>query len=629
MHWINTAPSEDKQKTAMLQRMTQVFGRVNSVLTLRHTNVVVEHRPELPAPAWSDAQTVTFNVAHIGDLTDMRDLAWLKGLDLHEVAHILYTPRIGSELCDWVKDNDYWQSFNALEDMRIETLLVGRYPSIIPWLQATIGRFFIDNPEAFQTSYAVLRGRKYLPVELRAESRKAWHRPEVLDELSSIIDAYRVLIFPSDAEDAKDLIARFDALMPKVDIETIDTETVPSNESGTGSGTGSGGCGVVKIKKTKVVSPHGHGGRPVEGLDSSSSRPASMKEQKRDLKSAKRFDGADEVDFIDDDIDVDDCIQPDDNDEADRKRNSNKTPEPIQTGDTDSNEGSGVSLGTATKTILENMVGSLFDDEKISHELENLVRQVQGLPTLEQVAGGKLRPADWKYLDVPAKSQMYSKQFAKELERIKSNAEPDWEMFESRGRMDVWRVERGDDFKTVFDRWSEDNSNAVDIECVIAVDISGSMGSHQEDAYTTMYILKRALDKIDASTSVVVFESYAKLLYAPKDKAGLQMRSAGIGGGTSPLSALQYATNTFATSKRNNKILFVVSDGMWSDTQNCDMLIKRMRNAGVLTAFAYIGYGNNESHECELVKNITNASQLIGLGKNLVRLSIARKLSNK
>ena len=58
-------------------------------------------------------------------------VANLRGLNFHELSHILYTPRQGSEIVTWVKENDLFKAFNALEDQRIETLFTSRFPSTV------------------------------------------------------------------------------------------------------------------------------------------------------------------------------------------------------------------------------------------------------------------------------------------------------------------------------------------------------------------------------------------------------------------------------------------------------------------------------------------------------------------
>ena len=88
---------EAELKRQRVERFSQFFGRVNSAFTLRKVQVKVEHS-DINAPAWSGSSQVVFNSRLLGDLKTPREIAGLRGLDLHEVSHILYTPREGSEI---------------------------------------------------------------------------------------------------------------------------------------------------------------------------------------------------------------------------------------------------------------------------------------------------------------------------------------------------------------------------------------------------------------------------------------------------------------------------------------------------------------------------------------------------
>ena len=104
-----------------------------------------------------------------------------------------------------------------------------------------------------------------------------------------------------------------------------------------------------------------------------------------------------------------------------------------------------------------------------------------------------------------------------------------------------------------------------------------------------------------------------------------------MGGGTDPLDALQYANHVLATSDRKVKVLFVITDGEWSNSDRADRIIKNLRDGGVLTALAFIGgYASNiediKSHECEAVAHVANASDLLHVGRSVVNLAIQRNL---
>jgi hypothetical protein len=247
------------------------MGRVNSAFTFRKVTVRVENSP-IEAPAYSGASQVTFNSRLLGDLSTPKEIAGIKGLDLHEVSHILYTPREGSDIFEFVRENKLFMAYNALEDQRIETLFTSKYPSTIDWFTATILIHFVDNKKAFITSYPLLRGRRYLPTELRAKSRNAYPHQDQIDEISQIVDEYRLLLFPVDTEKGKDLIRRFNDLLPK-DVGGH------GGEGGEGEGEeGDQGTNTGRTINVRIKDPFGHSDRPHEGIESDvNSRPVNPK----------------------------------------------------------------------------------------------------------------------------------------------------------------------------------------------------------------------------------------------------------------------------------------------------------------------------------------------------------------
>jgi uncharacterized protein YegL len=196
---------------------------------------------------------------------------------------------------------------------------------------------------------------------------------------------------------------------------------------------------------------------------------------------------------------------------------------------------------------------------------------------------------------------------------------------------------RGDDFDTIFDQWNEGREDATDIECVIAIDNSGSMqGSKISGANRAMYAIKRALDRIDASTTVLTFSDQTHVLYRASEKSNSQIRDAFSGGGTTPDEAIKYATKVLAESARKIKIFFVITDGEWYGNQDTNHdAIEKMSRSGVLTAFAYIPENNEDvtldidkAHKCEIGAVVANPFDLITMAKAIVKYAISRRLTN-
>jgi len=662
----DVAKQLEQQKRNRLTKLASVFARANSVLTGRKINVNVVNQAEHKAPAWSSTNEVWLNLAEIKDDFSARSLVSHNGLNFHELSHQLYTPRNGHTLVKWVKENNYWEVFNCLEDSRIENLLVGYLPTTASWLTATITDYLMSDPTAIETAFPLVAGRKYLPIELQQLAVDNYKLPEQIDELYSILDEYITLIFEGasadDVERAKACIEAFANLINQ--LPPCNPPSQPSNEKGDDEGNeeGEGTTVVYRIKN-----PNGHNHRPVEGLESSSARPKKRAEQERDKSQSQKNNGNkprpkrkvvvidvdteadipndvkegsttsksksddksdtnsegrevsfDELEFDDTEFDDDDFDFGDDYKEASSKE---------QVGNQSGTTGDNNQVTDVLKNVLNDVV------KELSKEVNQIAKQL-GI-NLDLNGGNAETPRKSSYTEVncPADLVLLAKAFGKELERLRANYEPQWEKEVDTGRLNVNRYLQGEDFDTCFDEWQEGKSDVTAIEAVILLDKSGSMsGTNADNAYKSMWAIKKALENVEARTSVVLFDYNTSLLYGADDKAGTTIRDGGASGGTNPESAILYAKRVLAETDKPIKVLFMITDGAW-DTKVGEEAINEMRNAGVLTCQAYLSQYDESStsiesyrHSFELLTHIKSAKDILVLGKDLVRLAINRNL---
>ena len=236
-------------------------------------------------------------------------------------------------------------------------------------------------------------------------------------------------------------------------------------------------------------------------------------------------------------------------------------------------------------------------------------------------------------MNCPADLVLLAKSFGKELERLRANYEPAWENEVDTGRLNVNRYLQGEEFDTCFDEWHEGRSDVTAIEAVILLDKSGSMsGRNADEAYKSMWAIKKALENVEARTTVVTFDYSTNLLYGADEKAGTTIRDGGASGGTNPESAILFAKRVLAETDKPIKVLFMITDGAW-DTKVGEEAVNEMRNAGVLTCQAYLSQYDEQletiesyRHSFELLTQIKTAKDILVLGKNLVRLAIQRNL---
>jgi len=650
-----TAQEQQNEKRDRLLRLAQVFQRANSVIALRPIKVHIVNQPD-GAPAWSGANDVFFNEAKIGDKFDTQTLLSIQGLDFHELAHVRYTPRNGSDICLWVIENNYWKAFNALEDQRIETLMVGRFPSTVNWLTATVAQFILNTPEAINNAYPLLRGRRYLPLEIRQLARKHYAKQENIVALGEVIDEYRLLLFPDDTERAKELIARFAEL----------------------------------LQGDNLADPNGHEERPFHGHESSDSRPAPKREQERDRKNAekqeKELDKEDtqssSADSDSDDSDSDeedsqsnssaDNSADDSDDDSDSNGNgAGDSDDDDSDSDSDSKEDSDSSSDFGDVTVAEDSDDDSESDD--SYEADNLSRhagaggksktansqevtdtmeeiiqsvtedlmdnlnklsmQVVGKPLMGTVNAESVSQADYRSVSASADLVLVQRSFARELERLKANYDPSWLTEQRSGKLNANRYMQGASVRTLFNKWQSGRDDVTAIEAVILLDRSSSMQGHNaKEAYKSLWAIKRSLDKVQASTTVYTFDSHTHLLYSADEKADTTVRDSGASGTTQPEVAILNAQNILANTDKPIRILFMITDGAWGGDK-AEESVRRMKEAGVLTcqALLYPNEVSNEGlercrHNFEIIKRIGEAKDILSLGQSLVRTAIARRL---
>lgn len=635
---IDKEKQQAEVKKARLSKLASIFARTNSVLTGKRISVSVVDNAGVNAPAYSSTHEVWLNSAHIKDDFSARSLISLNGLDFHELSHLRFTPRNAHELPTWVKENDLWQAFNALEDMRIENLMVAQLPSVANWLTTTICDYLLDDEKAIQFSFALTYGRKYLPAEVQQLAIDNFAKPELIAEFEILIDEYNSFVFDDKqvVERAKEIISRYSELLKDLG---------------------------------DSADPFGHESRPAQGYESSSNRPASASEQKKlrdksesgertkikrnapanksDEKSKENSDNNsdtnsndkskeqiearnekvaertnetdfndlefDEFDYDDDDIDYGG---------ADYEQASDK-----QVGNQNGSTGDNKQVTDTLNDVISNAVADL------SKDVTSIAKQL-GIQ-LDLVGGNVDTPqhANFNEVVAPADLVLIQKAFAKELERLKAKHDPAWEYETEIGNLNVMRYLNNDEFETCFDEWQEGRADVTDIEAVILLDKSGSMGGvNADEAYKSMWAIKKSLESVNARTSVVLFDMRSYLLYGADEKATHTIRDGGASGGTNPEHSLLYAKKVLAESEKKIKLLFMITDGAW-DTREGEQAIKEMRNAGVVTCQAYLSqyevsaeHLNEYRHGFELLTQIKTAKDILTLGKDLVRIAIARNL---
>ena len=203
------------------------------------------------------------------------------------------------------------------------------------------------------------------------------------------------------------------------------------------------------------------------------------------------------------------------------------------------------------------------------------------------------------------------------------------------------RVIKGCEIDQAFDRWDE-GDDGCDVEAVILVDRSGSMSSDRNDkkASIACWTIKRALEHIEAPVTVYAFDDKAEVAYTRNERASkTQYKFIYGNGGTEPYPTLLAAEQLLMASRKKNKMLFIVTDGVFNAEKN-DELIERITRRGILTAMVlimedkeydyYVNQRNDFTqkslqHKAEVFARISNAKDLLPFAKQVVVSAIKKR----
>lgn len=631
--------TEDAQEHAVrLNTLCRVYEQADRVLT--GDPVQVHVMPSGPAPAWSDGVSIYINSEEIESF-DLDELVQINGLNYHELAHHLYSPRKGTSLMQWameqeLQDPGYLNAVNILEDQRIETLLCARYPAIIPYLTKTIIRWLANTPEAVVSNYVSIRGRRYLSLELRTAFRDMFYKPNLIPVIAEIVDQYRLLAFPRDYAVAKELIERFKK-------EVLDYMDIPNQKPESTTDGGPSQCGhrdPVSKGRPEPGKAQERDAERAKGIGTP--EPTYVPKEPSDEQTDPKIGSESQSDINNQETDTVSVpvtgsgAQPLTVEEAlkDRDKRSETTTEGYGSGHVESIGG----IPENIAAILNAIESSILDRKDVQQDVkikQKVIIGGDGKHT-DPIKRGKYD--SWK---IPDSVIISARRFARELERLKQECEPNWQREQSSGRINVQRVIRGCEIDNAFDRW-EEGSDGTDIETVLLIDRSGSMGSDNNDmrASEAMWVIKRAMEQIDAPVTVYSFDEKAELVFDKTQKVNrTQLPFIYGNGGTNPESALVASERLLLASRKKTKILFLITDGDFNHGVNDD-IIKRLNARGVLTVFVLIANedqaerlaryaqqtNQNRWHECSIHGSVSNASELIPFAKEVVTGTIKKAI---
>jgi hypothetical protein len=535
-----------------LDAIGAVYQRADRIITGdSDIAVTITRTKEMTEPSMTDGKDIILNGNLIDDVTD-DTIIGLNGVNYHELAHVLFSPRVGSALGQYVTTNNMKRAFNVLEEGRIERLITTLYPSTTLTLEAMNNDFILrDHPSQWGNAFATTTGRMYLPLELRqviADKFIAQYGLALAQEVHAIVHEYRTLAFPTDFARAKELVAQLTNLIGKDD--------EPEKEWG-----------------------QGHGDRvlPEKGRPKSGKEQGSLQERSQDGKSET----------------------------LDDKPTGFGTGIGKPSGEpSEEYKGDDRNLTAEEKALqeqLEKRMKEIKNDKRIARELKDTRTAILGNTDTRT----KLPKANATEQPASVQGIAYARRFGRELERIVRDNDPAWERFLPSGKLNISRTMNPDvnAIGEAFDVWDTGNDN-TEIEATILIDNSGSMWGLMSDVCEQAWIIKRGIESIDGSVSVYSFNSDSKVVYESNERAKPNTyRYVPNTGWTNPYRALIEAERTLKASSKPNKLFFAITDGQWSDDKDCNDVIKRMKEAGILTVVVYLSNDSDSLHDLMVSAN--------------------------
>lgn len=159
------------------------------------------------------------------------------------------------------------------------------------------------------------------------------------------------------------------------------------------------------------------------------------------------------------------------------------------------------------------------------------------------------------------------------------------------------------------------------VHAFLLIDTSSSMdGTKMTEANQAAWVLGRALADIDAKLEVITFSQNHD--YGTNVFEDNRYSSYTAHGGTNPATALNEAAKALMSSRANNRLCIILTDGEWGNVHNCEATIEVMNRAGITTVCA--GLGTDAHHKAIVERRIQSANELIPLVRSFVADATAK-----
>ena len=564
--------------TSVLQKTDRILGVPDATVRFNPSNV---------APGWTDGKNI-FLSESIDPLKDAIENGFtpettmlVTGLNYHELAHCLYTPRIYSGIGRWARDNGYFFEFNVLEDQSAETLFVKKYEPAMHYFTGLVTTYML-KPEYLKSNYVLVSGRLFLPSSIRMMLRNSYEKQSILDDIDRVVATYKTLTYPKDVVEMEKAIKEFHELLQDQGTSLAQMASgIISHDDMTESGIEN--KEIRQLKKEPEVTKEDD-------------------EDDNDQSQATSGSGADG-----------------DQDDADQEDGDETSPQgSAQPYQRDPDE--------VTEKEFKEHATSVFDEalEEVIQEVEDRIESFRQEERSYRVDLAKSSRYD---TEPPGPEVTIVSRCIEEFNDVKVQHTPGRYQGQRHGKLNprhYARALQGDEH--VFKRWREGVHDALDFEVVFLLDLSSSMYGRIDRASRSLWVLKRTFEDLDGMVSVLGFSDDTFSLFPRGERASADaMRIFHTMGGTLGKDAFIESRRVLRTSVKTLKIVVCISDGGFNDVHEVSDEIDHFEPGSIVMVGIDYDMDRWENRPQVLhTQTITDPAELVDVVKN-----IALRLSNE
>ena len=647
-------------------------------------SVLNRDNPDM-APGWTTGTEIVVNMHHVPAVTD-EDLVALWGLNYHELAHVMLTPRIRGKFRDLVRDREFRVAMNLAEDWRIETQFASLFEAADRYFKCTFKCLVIDGDKADQKMFFPLSvGRAYLPTVDRERWRRDFvqlqvgktprdqfnaeqikeleatpHTASLLDldaerwslTLRDLADQYVGAMWSREDREHNQMLIRIieqiKVLVPWADSEDAGNTGMPvaDGDGMYGPDLPSSGQAQFDLEQDAAEAAMRVIARNKEEVERISEMLAEVENSDVSEGSGNTPDGDDgtggdgagragqSADKALNEVIVDpnQSVNQDEHDGA--LSSSGQVSGSAGRGGYTGQSQHTAQLSNEQREMLDRMFAS--DDEydamlsdEVQETLDSSAVQ-RDLKTMRRAVaealgeGMHLNPeGDGAMCVAPPEVRAERNRLARELKLLRAQLEGTYVNDQASGKVHVrsWINASPAQRVHAFRSWMPDELEAAGTEVVGLIDRSSSMSGVLDHACQVTWAMASAIQAAEGYVSVIGFADAGKdevLIGRDTRMDTYRYPSYGSYGGTTIAKALTKARRVLAASPMPNRLLYIVTDGAWSDTPQALEELRQINAMGVQTVLILLGmHLERENRGC---RHVVQANDVTEMGQQLQKI---------